>query len=424
MVGARDRLARRLWWGIVALALLARLLALYHAEPLPGRADAIEYDTITRDWLASGRYVTMSHGVPGANLAIRTPGYPAFLAGLYWAGERLGLGRFGLVRPAQLALDLLGLLLVGALGRHLFGRRVALAAMACYALYPPLWQSLLVTMTETVSVVLALAIGYLLTAGVQTGRARHFVGAGIVTGLSTLVRPITQLFGWPVLVAAAFAYGWRRPRGWVWGAAFALSLSLTITPWLVRNRLVFHRPAPLSTFGGINFFTGNYLPFHGYFREETYHLLRTQVLAGRQLDEVDTDAAIKAAAMRNIKTYLRTRPLAYAQLKWQEFRVFWEYYYHPAGSPLVSWLGRAGHYLHRALLLLALPGLLLALRRWRQAWPVLLLPAYLCLAQVAIIAEEGRYNIIAMPFVMLLAMYGAAYLAGRVRLPGKGSRGT
>ena len=402
---------------ILVVALALRLLALVGAEPLPGRGDAQEYDQIARHWLASGRYTTPGHGVPGAHLAIRTPGYPALLAGLYWTSQRLGLGRFGLLRPVQLLVDLASLLLVYALGRRLFGRRVGLGAAACYAFYPPLLQSFTVAMTETVSVLLVLITAHLLLAGVEQGRGRHFAAAGVVAGLAILVRPLTQLLGWPVLALAGLAAGWRRARGWLWGAAFLLALALTLCPWLVRNRLVFGRPAPLSTYGGINFFTGNYLPYRGYFRNTTYHLL-DRVLAGRHLDEVATDAAIRRAAWRNIAGYLRHQPLAYAGLVWQKFRVFWDCYFYPVDSSLIRPLGRPGNLLHRALLLLALPGLLLAGRRWRRTWPVLLLPAYLCLVQVAIIAEEGRYNIIAMPFVMVLACCGALYLfAGLRQLP-------
>jgi len=416
----------RRWLALIFLLALALRLVFWIGErPLPGQGDAIEYDRIARNWLATGVYRTESHGVPGARYAIRTPGYPALLAATYWASGRLGMGRFGLLRPLQLAMDLGSLGLLFLLGRRLFGRRAALLAAACYALYPPYWNSQAVAMTETVSVLLMLAVAWLLVLGVEQGRGRWFAGAGLAAGLATLVRPLTQLLGGPVLALAGLAGGWRRGRGWLWGILFALMLALTLAPWLVRNRIVFGKPAPLATFGGMNFFTGNYLPYHGYFRKSTYRLV-DEMMAGRRMDEVEVDAMLQRATWRNIAGYLRHQPLAYAGLLWQKFRVFWDYYYHPWGG---RWLpfGYLGDWLHRALLLLAIPGAMLALRRWRQTWPVLLLPAYLCLFQVATIAEEGRYNLIAMPYVMLLAAVGVLYLAGKEASsplpPGEGGEG-
>jgi len=411
---ARQAVAWERWalLAIFLLALLLRVQAVVGGGPLPGPGDAQEYDQIARDWLATGRYTTPGHGVPGAHLAIRTPGYPAFLAGLYWLAGRAGWDRFALLRPTQLLLDLASLLLLYRLGRRLFGRRVALLAAGCFALYPPFLQSLSVAMTETVSVLLVLATASLLVAGMEGGRARSFILAGACAGLATLVRPLTQLVGLPVLVLAAWAAGGKRARGWLCGAAFALALALTISPWLVRNRVVFGRPAPLATFGGMNFFTGNYLPFHGFFRAETYGLIDS-MLAGRKLDEVQVDAVLQQAGWSNIARYLRHQPLAYAELLWGKFRTFWEYYYHPTGRPVPWPLFGLGEALHRALLLLALPGALLAGLSWRRTWPVLLLPAYLCLLQVAVIAEEGRYNIIAMPLLMLLAAHALTYLLPR-----------
>jgi hypothetical protein len=101
---------------IVALAAAWRISYFQHARPLPGGGDAVEYDIIATTLLDHGRFVTPDHGLPHGKYAVRTPGYPAFLAAIYWAGERAFGSKFALLRPVQVMLDLVALPVFG--GRH------------------------------------------------------------------------------------------------------------------------------------------------------------------------------------------------------------------------------------------------------------------------------------------------------------------
>jgi len=62
------------------------------------------------------------------------------------------------------------------------------------------------------------------------------------------------------------------------------------------------------------------------------------------------------------------------------------------------------------LLLLGLIGLLAASLSGRRYAPVLAAIAFTCLVHVATIAEEGRYSLLVMPYVMILAMAGLEWL--------------
>jgi len=408
---ARPTARRSTWLAlliILVLALAWRVAYLRHAPPLPGAGDAIEYDIIATRLLEHGVFRTPDHGLPHGEYAVRTPGYPAFLAATYWAADRGFGSRFALLRPIQLALDLATLLLVFALARRLAGRRQALLAALLYAAYPPFWWAASVAYTETLTVFLWAAALVLLTIGFERRRARAFIAAGIILGLAALVRPTGQVFALFLLIAVVWVYGVRNTR-WLWHfAAFAVAFAAVTTPWVVRNSLIVHRPVGLSSFGGLNFWAGNYLPFHGRYRQASYPLV-DRITAGAA-DEFQADAALWRAGWSNVGGYLVHRPGAYAALLWQKFRTFWSPY-HGEGV-IIGWHGRGlrGSQLHPALLLLGLIGLLAASLSGRRHAPVFAAIAFTCLAHVATIAEEGRYNLLIMPYVMILAVVGLAWL--------------
>ena len=403
--------SRRAWVAlliIIGLATAWRIAYVRHANPLPGGGDAVEYDIIATTLLQHGRFLTPAHGLPHGEYAVRTPGYPAFLAAIYWAGERWLGSEFGLLRPAQVALDLATLLLVFALARRLLGRRQALVAAGLYAAYPGFWWAASVAFTETVSIFLWAAAVLILTIGFEHRRARSFAVAGAILGAAALVRPTGQGFVLFLLAALIAVYG-ARDRRWLWHfLAFAVAFAAVTAPWAVRNYRIFHRPVGLSSFGGLNFFVGNCLPFHGMFRQATYPMVN-QITAGAS-DEFQADRALWRAGWRNIRSYLVHHPGDYAGLLWRKFHTFWAPYHGEA--VIIGWRGRGltGAQLHGALLLLGLVGLLVAALSGRRYAPVFTAIAFINLVHVATIAEEGRYNLVVMPYVMILAAAGLEWL--------------
>jgi 4-amino-4-deoxy-L-arabinose transferase-like glycosyltransferase len=411
---------RNTWvWLLVIIALAAgwRFAYLRHAPPLPGGGDAAEYDIIATRLLEHGVFRTPNHGLPHGEYAVRTPGYPAFLAAAYWAGDHAFGSKFALLRPIQIALDLGTLLLVFALARRLAGRRRALVAALLYAAYPSFWWAASAAYTETLTVFLWAAALLFLTIGFELRRAREFVAAGILLGMAALIRPTGQAFALFLLVALIWAYGFRNTR-WLWHfLAFAVTLAAVTTPWAARNSAIFHRRVGLSSFGGLNFWAGNYLPFHGRYRQASYPIVH-RITAGTS-DEFQADHAMWQAGWRNIRNYLAHRPGSYAALLWQKLHTFWSPYH--AEAVIIGWHGRglSGAQLHAALLLLGLIGLLAATLSGRRYAPVFAAIAFTCLVHVATIAEEGRYNLLVMPYAIILAVVGLAWL-----LPGLFGRET
>jgi 4-amino-4-deoxy-L-arabinose transferase-like glycosyltransferase len=393
---------------IVALAAAWRISYFQHARPLPGGGDAVEYDIIATTLLDHGRFVTPDHGLPHGKYAVRTPGYPAFLAAIYWAGERAFGSKFALLRPVQLMLDLVALLLVFLLARRLLGDRRALVVALLYAAYPGLWWAASVAYTETVTILLWAAAVLVLSIGFERRRARSFVAAGLILGVAALIRPTGQAFAVLLLVALICVYGARDLR-WLWHVlAFVVAFGVVIGPWAYRNYRIFHRPVGLSSFGGLNFYVGNYLPFHGRFRAATYPIVGR--ITAHTTDEFQADQALWRAGRREVTDNLLHRPGAYAALLWDKFHTFWSPY--QGQTVIAGWDGRglSGRQLHGALLLLGLIGLLVASLSGRRYAPMFASIAFICLVHVATIAEEGRYNLLVMPYVMILATAGLDWL--------------
>ena len=242
----RPRLGRAVW--LVLLAALAIRLAFVLATPGYELVhDARDYDRHAAS-LAAGDGYAPSLGRP---TAFRPPGYPYLLAGVYkLAGVDTRLDPEGIL-AARLTGVLLGTLtvaLIGVLAAQLWDRRAALVAMALAAVYVPLILVGAAVMSETLFVTLLLAT---LVAGMAHRRSRHryrwALFAGVLAGLAILTRANAAVLLLPLGLAVWDA----RPRFTLRAlgppAALVVTAILVVTPWTVRNQVVFGTFVPVST---------------------------------------------------------------------------------------------------------------------------------------------------------------------------------
>ncbi len=235
-------------WLVLGVALAVRLA---FVAATPGYAlvhDAWDYDRYARA-------ISTGNGYPdskrlGRATAFRPPGYPLLLAGTYvvtgvrdapeadriLAGRLLGVG-IGVGTVA----------LIGLLAAQVWGRRVALVAMAVGAVYLPLVFVQGSVMSEPLFALLLLAacVAAMAARG-SPHRYRWVVAAGVLAGLTVLTRANALV----LLAPLAFAV-WRAPRV-SWRAlgppAVLVAVAvLTISPWSIRNAVVFDRFLPLTT---------------------------------------------------------------------------------------------------------------------------------------------------------------------------------
>ncbi len=264
----------------LAAGLALRLFFIWHFPFYSG--DSKFYEELARNWLDHGVYGLYVRGVLMA-VDMRVPGYPAFLAAIYFV-----IGRSArVVMVAQALLDLATCVLAALLAARLapVSRRAVAGTAALWmaALCPFTADYTAVVLTETLATFFTTAAVLVFVCSLSPPaldppvnaasdlsaprRAFSFAGwfllLGFIAGLGTLVRPETPL----VLAAAGVTLcsRWWRPANWprlilatCWMCA---GLLLPLAPWAARNA---------RTFGRVEFLGPRYAQTYGDFIPRGY----------------------------------------------------------------------------------------------------------------------------------------------------------
>jgi len=195
-------------------------------------------------------YPLSSSGRPiSASINLRTPVYPLFVAGIYWiSGYRVYI-----VLLLQIVMGALSCLIIYKIGTLLFEKKVGLLAGCLLAVdfVSLLYANML--MTETVFTFLFLVSIYFVVRFLRRSSVKYLVWGALFMGLATLCRPVSLYF--PVFIVLFFIFSGflKRTRlvGCITnGLIFALIFWLTLSPWLIRNTIVFGFPR-IHSMGGM-----------------------------------------------------------------------------------------------------------------------------------------------------------------------------
>jgi 4-amino-4-deoxy-L-arabinose transferase-like glycosyltransferase len=182
----------------------------------------------------------------GGPTASRPPLYTYWLGGVF----KLSGNRVSAARYAQAVIGTLTVALLGLIAWQLWGRRVALIAVALGAVFGPLIVVGTSLLTEPLYLPLELAA---LAAVIQHRRSGHryrwVLAGGFLAGLTILTRET----GAVLLVPLAVAVWTGTPRLSRSALAPPLVLlvvaGLTVVPWTLRNAIVMDSFIPVSTTG-------------------------------------------------------------------------------------------------------------------------------------------------------------------------------
>lgn len=240
-----------IWTVLIALVIRLMVVAFVYQDFLDPQRDhwlfGFENGRIARS-IVEGHGFANAWGDTGAT-AILTPVIPYFLAGIF--------ALFGVYTRASALVMLAFSSLFAALtcvpifylARKTFGLRTARWATWLWVFFPysvyfstaTMWDHSLLPLVVTsllwISLSLETRIGLW-----------PWIGFGILWGLAALLNPVT-------LAVFPFLVGWscyrlrRRDRNPAAPAAAALlAMLVTISPWLVRNERIFHRPVLKDNF--------------------------------------------------------------------------------------------------------------------------------------------------------------------------------
>ena len=277
-------------------------------------------------WTDQGGYRMLAHGLvttgeftryPGTPSfvpeAIRTPGYPLFVAVVYAiAGE----SHLPVAVVQALVFGAL-CLVVYAIARRLTSPRLALSAAALVAAYPTFPYFGALTLTELWTTFVLTCGMFCCVRAVQSERVAWFAAAGLLIGLTALTRP--GFFLLPAFLALPAAlHIWQSQRrsplifGWVLAV---LAFGAVMAPWFAYNYRHFGQ-LTLSPAGSL----GRPIweaSWQGYWSGKTQAQL-TRIAEGAS--DTDLEAAVTRFAREHDQS---VEPMLQYTRQWRTIRVIW-----------------------------------------------------------------------------------------------------
>lgn len=164
-----------------------------------------------------------------------TPVYPFFLAALL----SLSRGSLWIIAVAQGLINSLAAVIVYKIGERLFNRRAGFIAGICYSLDPSALVHTFSLLTESLFTFLFLLANFFLINALTRRSGKNLIFSAMLLGLAALCRPVGLYYSAVVsiiLFCAASPPLWSRIKNVTF---YILIFTLTISPWLIRNKLTF-----------------------------------------------------------------------------------------------------------------------------------------------------------------------------------------
>lgn len=294
-----NRLSWRHAAGVVLLlALVVRLGAIAATPEHRLINDPADYDRHARSIAAGDGYPPSAVVPSGGATAIRPPGYPVFLGGVYaLTGDSQLAGR---IAQAVLGTAIVALAMVIAL--QLWGAFVAVVTGLLAAVFPPLVVTGMTLLSEPLFVVLVLTSVVGVLRWRETGKVPWLIVCGVAVGLACLTRSNGGLVLLAMLLAARRDGTWRSLRSYRPSLVVLLCAAAVITPWTVRNAIELDAFVPVTTQDGFTL-AGTYnATSHaddGIWRVATLDPAIARLAErSRGLGEVEMNARLRTAARR------------------------------------------------------------------------------------------------------------------------------
>ena len=257
-------------WFFLGTALAGLGLRLFFFVQFPAVTDDSHiYANLATNWVQHGIYGQTQGGQPEKQILptdARLPGYPAFLAAIFWL---FGAGNFKAVMLTQILVDLGTCLIVADLARRTVSERAARVAFVLAALCPFLANYAAAVLTETLEIFFtalaldcaAAALNRMHAAGAEARAEpgapdqryrKLWAATGAAIAACILLRPDGG-----ILLAAVALYlailAWRHRAGRKEMTAVLVAAIIVVVialaplaPWTIRNFRTLHHLQPLA----------------------------------------------------------------------------------------------------------------------------------------------------------------------------------
>lgn len=400
------------FFAIFCCAFLLRLIYLAQIESIPLfyhlAGDGRTYD----EWgqrIAAGDWL-------GEGVFYQAPLYPYFLGIVYFLfGNSLWL-----VRIVQVIFGSIACALIFLIGERLFSRRAGIAAgltLACYA--PAIFFDGLIE--KSILDLFLLTVLLFILCGVNESEGWwRWLSAGVVLGLLGLSRENALILAPVVALWIGLYFSERslsvRAR---WLGLFFAGLLLVLVPVGLRNLAVGGEFTLTTSQFGPNFFIGNNAAADGTYGSVRKIIRETQLegpdakrLAERAAGHELTSGQVSSYWFNQSLDYIKSRPAEWLQLLAMKWLLVWnareiedsdDFYIYQGYSSLLAFWGWFNHF--GILAPLAVLGVYLTRRQWRQLWMLHIMIVALALS-VTIFYVFGRYRFPLVPLLMLFAGAG------------------
>lgn len=232
---------------IIILALVIRMVFFVSLKPWDNEVvkqtvivgDALEYHPLALSLVSSRSF-------DGFN-ALRTPGYPVFVALIY----SISSNSVWLVLLIQIFLSLISVSLVYKIAVSVFNHQIALISAFLFAIDPTQAYWTIELYTETLFLFLFLLSIYYLCKSIKEYSFLSISLSALFIGLATLVRPISFLFPFVAVIVILFLYNLKIKMKLVYSLLYCFIFFATISPWLIHNYTKY-REAKLTSISGFN----------------------------------------------------------------------------------------------------------------------------------------------------------------------------
>lgn len=231
------------------LAVLVRVLYMTLCVGLdsPPTYDGVRYHRLASNLMSGSGYIREN----GQPTAFRPPTYSFFLVGVYWLfGFDYAAGRV-----AHAIVSGLTCVAIYGLARSLFSKQIALFAMLGAVMYPLFIYMAGEFYPDTVALLPAVLS---LRVAVQAAESKSLwwlLLLGFLLGITITLRSTYSLL-LPLLILWLFML-LRFRRSLLSAAVIVAGFLIVLSPWIVRNFLVFGEFIPLGSNSGVSVWAGN-----------------------------------------------------------------------------------------------------------------------------------------------------------------------